>query len=168
VDPTFVNRLHRCSDSDLDGLSRSYIHWLYNGNLPAAAIDVSNECQIGDVLLRLAKEYAVGCRIRDGRYMNDIMDVFITLQVRTRWLTLCSVIELVYENTPEFSTMRLMLADMHAFILVDKAENFDFDLLEGMPKAFIVDVLESVVTLKPNEVNEWYYFLKDTGKTYHV
>ncbi|KAJ4384654.1 hypothetical protein N0V86_000255 [Didymella sp. IMI 355093] len=168
VDPTFVNRLHCRSDLDLDGVSRTYIHWLYNGNLPAAAIDVSNERQIGDVLLCLAEEYAVGYRICDGRYMNDIMDAFITLQVRIRRLALCFVIELVYENIPEFSMMHLMLADVHAFILVDDAENFGFDLLEDMPKAFIVDVLESAVTLKPNEVNEWYYFLKDTGKTYHV
>ncbi|KAF3047598.1 hypothetical protein E8E12_010716 [Didymella heteroderae] len=155
-------------DSDFDGVSTTYIHWLYNGNLPTAVIDVSDEHKIGDVLRSLVEEYAIGSRVRDGCYMNAIMDAFITLQVRTRWLALGSVVEIAYKNTAEVSMLRLMLADMHAFILVDETEDFDFDLLENMPKAFVIDVLESVVTLKPNGVNEWYWYLKDTGKTYHV
>lgn len=161
-----VNTLRWSSASGFGGMSKTYIHWLYNGNLPTAVIDVSNERNIGAVLLRLAEEYTLGCTVSDGLYQNDIMDAFITLHVRSRKLASRSVIEVAYDDINEWTPMRQMLADMHAFIVADDIEKLD--LLDDMPKAFVVDVLESVVTLRPNEADEWWHFLKETGKTYHV
>lgn len=120
------------------------------------------------MLAGLAEEYNIGAWVRDRRYMNDIMDAFITIQVRTRLLALLPVVKTVNDTTVEVSMLRVMLADLFAFILVDKNEKFDFDILEDMPQAFNVNVLESMVMLKPNEVNEWYWYLKDTGKPYYV
>ncbi|KAF3053400.1 hypothetical protein E8E11_000902 [Didymella keratinophila] len=154
--------------SNFDGVSSTYIHWLYNGNLPTSIIDTRHGRTVSDVLLSLAEEYLIGARVSDGRYMNYIMDAFITLQVRTRWLALPYVVELAYEEPADCPMLGVMLADLHAFIFVDKAQKFDFSMLEKMPKEFVVEVLESVVVLKPNEVGEWYWYLKDTGKTYHV
>lgn len=168
MDPTRAHALRWRSNVGFDGVSTTYIHWLYNGNLPTSVIDTHNERPISDLLVSLAEEYAIGSRVRDGCYMNHIMDAFITLQVRTRWLALCPVVEVAYEDKDEFSMMRRLLADLHAFILGDETVKFAFDLLGEMPKKFVVDVLESVVTLKPNEVNEWYWYLKNTGRTYHV
>lgn len=166
--PTRTHTLKWCADPDFNGLRTTYIHWLYNGNLPTAAVDVSDKRKVGDVLAGLAEEYNIGAWVRDRRYMDDIMDAFITIQVRTRWLALLPVVKTVYDTTVEVSMLRVMLADLFAFILVDKNEKFDFDILEDMPQAFNVNVLVSMVMLKPNEVNEWYWYLKDTGKTYYV
>ena len=151
-----------------EGVSTTYIHWLYNGNLPTSLIDTRHGRTVSAVLLSLAEEYLIGAHARDPKYMNYIMDAFITLQVRTRWLGLESVIECAYEDPAECPMLCGVLADLHAFIFVDKTMKCDFSSLEKMPKEFILDVLESVVVLKPNEVGEWYWSLKDIGKTYHV
>jgi hypothetical protein len=78
------------------------------------------------------------------------------------------MVERVYQEPAECPMLCRMLADLHAFIFVDEAMKINFTRLEMMPKKFVVDVLESAVVLKPDEVGGSYWYLEDTGKTYHV
>jgi len=115
------------------------------------------------VLLNLGEEYVFGSKVLDTFYRNAIMDHFITIHVRTRKLIFGSVIDVVYKGTNEGSPMRQLLADMHAFIIIDDVEKLD--MMDYKPKAFVRDVLKSVLILRPSELDQWWYFLEKA--TYH-
>ncbi|KAF9701178.1 hypothetical protein EKO04_000631 [Ascochyta lentis] len=151
-------------NSSFKGITSTYVHWLYNGNVPTAVIDMSDKTKVGAVLLGLAKEYVLGSQIIDTTYQNVIMDHFIAIHVRMRKLTFGSVIDVVYEGTHEGSPMRQLLADMHAFVIADDVGKLE--MMYSKPRAFVEDVLKSVVTLSPNELDEWWRYLE--SKTYHI
>lgn len=158
-------KLSWSAKSSFKGASPTYIDWLYNGSLSTAVIDVSDETKVGAVLHYLAEQYVLGAKILDVAYQNDFMDHFITIHVRTRKLGFRSVIDVVYEGTSRRSPMRQLLADMHAFILADDVG--ELDMMDHMPKAFVKDVLKSVLVIRPNAVDEWWSYLEGTGKMYH-
>ncbi|KAF1929084.1 uncharacterized protein M421DRAFT_420309 [Didymella exigua CBS 183.55] len=64
--PDTVSILRWRPVADFARVSPTYIHWLYNSNLPTAIIDVSNERIISTVLVRLVQEYIVGQTIDGG------------------------------------------------------------------------------------------------------
>lgn len=82
----------------------------------------------------MAPSTSLRYNICDDCYRNNILDAFITLHVRTRWLTFCSVVKVIYEDPPEGSQVREILADMHALLVVDDAKKFSLVLLDSMRK----------------------------------
>lgn len=151
------------SKLSFEGITSTYIYWLYKGTLPTTVTNVSDETKVDAVLLALAKEYVFGSKVLDTSYRNDIMDHFITIHVQTRTLTFSSVVDVVYKGTKEGSPMRRLLAEMHAFIVIDELRKLD--LMDHQPKAFVKDVLKNVLVLRPNELDEWWWFLEN--RMYH-
>ncbi|KAJ4363807.1 hypothetical protein N0V95_001002 [Ascochyta clinopodiicola] len=126
-----------------------------SGSIKTVAVSTSN-CS-------LRQGYVLGSKIVDTAYRNAIMDHFITIHVQMRKLTFGSVIDIVYKGTYDGSPMRRLLADMHAFIFVDDIGKLD--VLDCKPKAFVKDFLKSVLMIRPNEVDEWWFYLETN--TYH-
>ncbi|KAF2629898.1 hypothetical protein BU25DRAFT_456324 [Macroventuria anomochaeta] len=113
----------------------------------------------------LAEQYVLRDKLLDDTYRNDIMEYFVTIHVWTRKLTFCSVMDVVYNGTNPGSPMRQLLADMHAFIVIDDVGKLE--MMDDMPEAFVKDVLKRVLVVRPNGVDDWRWYLKKTGKMYH-
>jgi hypothetical protein len=153
------------SKSSFKGITSIYMHWLYNGNFPVATIYVSDKTKAGAVLLHLAEEYVIGTQIRDIKYRNAIMNAFIAIHVRMKKLTFRSVIDVVYNSMDPGSPMRQMLADMHALIVGDDVSKLE--MIGHMPQAFVQDALKSVLVIRPNEVDEWWWYFGKIEKMYY-
>ncbi|KAF2827466.1 hypothetical protein CC86DRAFT_405592 [Ophiobolus disseminans] len=141
---SFVN----CPDTLTPAMDvlQAYTQYLYMQVIPMPA---------EDKFTFLARLYIFGEAVVHATFCNAVMDTFIDLHVKTQKTSFDDVVPLVWERTPEASPMRKLLVDVYAHNLEEDPGLVD--VLEALPKGFLVRAMMAMAGVKGKEQGCWEY-----------
>jgi hypothetical protein len=145
---------------------KEYSQWLYDGTIRIMASLVRVTPANADLAFKfLARAYVFGEHINDKRWMNEIMDAFISVHIRDWRFEMDDIILYTYEFTKSTSPMRRLLVDMHAYCL-KSCDNVKVKLRE-LPTKFAMDILVTLDEVGTATSRDWRERLNNR-ETYHV
>lgn len=129
-------------DEDLDTF-KSYMHWLYTGNIPTPLGSEMSKAAPYDALTRL---YGLGERLLDGEFQDRVLDT-IVVEARERIGPIRRLgypgrkaVSIIYESTPDSSPARRLMVDLYVPHGTGR-----FNLDADFPAQFLADVAKGLM-----------------------
>ena len=132
-----------------------YLHWLYRGTLP---VRTDGPGRIANSeYLQLAMAYVLGDKLQDGDFQDITIDAMIDkckspASDGAKWFPVGSVIQCIYDNTPESSKARRLLVDIYVH---NGCSGWLRDSMkpDEIPKDFLFEIAIAFLDTRTNEVN---------------
>ncbi len=145
---------------------KEYSIYLYDGVIPTMTnLGRLTPTRAAQTLNFLDRAYIFGEHINDKRWMNYIMDAFISVHIRDWRFDMDDVVYYTYEFTKYGSPLRRLLVDMQAYCLTSH-DNLKVRFRD-LPAEFSFDITVALNDLRYATSSDWRERLNNP-EAYHV